>query len=70
MYDRSRSTGLIQKLKESKVPEKDMLNKTEFITLEQFKKWFFNSITKEGIVEYTGLMYKMTLKDIKQFFKL
>ena len=70
VYDRSRSTGLIQKLKESKVPEKDMLNKTEFITLEQFKEWFFNSITKEGIVEYTGPMYKMTLKDIKQFFKL
>lgn len=47
-----------------------MLNETEFITLEQFKEWFLNSITKEGIVEYTGPMYKMTLKDIKQFFKL
>lgn len=70
VYDRSRSTGLIQKLKESRVPKKDMLNEVEFITLDQFKKWFFDSISKEGIVEYTGSVHKMTLKEIKQFFKL
>ena len=66
VYDRSRKKGLMKKLRRGEVPERDMNNVVEYITLESFLMQTLEILFHKNIVyNYTNIQVN-TIRDISQ----
>ena len=70
VYSSDRDKGLIKKIKDSKISEKDLEKIVEFIDISDFKKWFKTNKHKTGIIEYNIPKYKLTISNIKKLYNL
>lgn len=68
VYDKSRKKGLMKKLRLNLVPEKDMNNKIDFLTLNAFIDQTLKVVNDRNIIyNYNNLDYK-TISDIKKLY--
>ena len=67
VYSSDRNKGLIKLLKENKVPLTDFNKVLEYITIQEFQKWFFEKYKSNGIFENNNL-HKSTIKVIYETF--
>jgi nucleoside-diphosphate-sugar epimerase len=68
VYDRSRKKGLMKKLRRGEVPECDMDNVIEYITLESFLTQTISALEHKNIIyNYSDIQYD-TIKNIHDKF--
>lgn len=70
VYSRSRNAGLIKALRDNIVPENDMHNKVQYITLLEFLNWFTQCelFGNYGIMRYNREFNEGSLQQIKNQF--
>lgn len=70
VYSQNRNKGLIYKIKNNLIPEKDYLKKVEYITLNEFINWIKSSLNLNGIINYPFEKHNDSIKNIKNIFNL
>ena len=68
VYDKSRKKGLMKKLRLELVPENDMNNKIEFLTLDSFINQTLKVDSQRNIVYNYKDLYCKTIKNIKKLY--
>jgi len=68
VYDRTRNKGLMKKLRLDLVPQKDMTNQIEFLTLSDFIEQTLKVVNERNIVyNYNNLRFD-SIKNIKKLY--
>ena len=70
VYSHDRNKGLIQNLRDKKIPLDDFSKQVEYITLNEFLIWFDKHYKDNGIINYNLSKHKNTIGQIKQIFML
>ena len=68
VYDKSRKKGLMKKLRLNLVPEEDMNNKIEFLTLDKFINQTLKVDNQRNIVYNYKDLYCKKIKSIKKLY--
>ena len=68
VYDKNRNKGLMYRIRNDEIEQSDWDNKIQYITLDDFRVWFKNSLTKSGIQYYDEPYRVNTIKELKELF--
>lgn len=68
VYDKSRKKGLMKKLRLGLVPEQDLTNKIEYITLNNFINQTLKVVNQRNIVYNYNNLYSETISNIKKLY--
>ena len=68
VYDKSRKKGLMKKLRLDLVPEEDLTNKIEYLTLNNFINQTIKVVNQRNIVYNYSNLYCKTILDIKKIY--
>lgn len=68
VYDRTRTKGLMRKIREDKITKKDMHRRVEYITINQFLEQTLPLLTRDNIIYDYIIKEKNKIKEIKELF--
>lgn len=66
VYSKDRNKGLIRDIKENKISSEDYNKEIEFADIQDFKSFFDRIINYRGTIDYSGVLQKLSIKEIKE----
>jgi dTDP-4-dehydrorhamnose reductase len=69
VYDKTRTKGLMRKIREDKISKKDMHRRVEYITINQFLEQTLPLLDTDNIIYDYAIKEKNKIKEIKELFE-
>lgn len=70
VYSKDRDKGLIRDIKNNTIPKEDYSKIVQFADINDFKCFFDKIINYRGIIDYSGVLQELSIKQIKEKYEL